>query len=138
LSYKFLDHTTDAFIEVHAKDFKEAFLIAAYAAIEITIDKDKVQEKEHKEFTAQGKDLQYLLYSWLEEIIFVLITDGFAIRRIELEINENQGYKIWAKAYGEPLEFLKHNFKIEIKAPTFHDMEIRKNGQVYMRFLLDL
>jgi len=69
----------------------------------------------------------------------VLITEGFAIRRLEFDIEENQGYKISAKAFGETLDVKKHNFKVEIKAPTFYDMEIREDSDgVYMRFLLDL
>jgi len=138
LSYKFLDHATDAIIEVTAKDLKEAFSVAADAEINLTLDQDKVEEKDQKEFSAQGKDLRYLLFSWLEEIPFILITEGFAIRRIEFDIEKNGGYKIKANAFGEPLDFKKHNFKVEIKAPTFYDMEIRENEQVYMRFLLDL
>jgi len=133
-----LDHATDAIIEVTARDLKEAFLVTADAAINLTLDQDKVEEKDQKEFSAQGKDLCYLLFSWLEEITFVLITEGFAIKRIELDMEENDGYTIKAKAFGEPLDFAKHNFKVEIKAPTFYDMEIKTDGEVYMRFLLDL
>jgi len=138
LSYRFLDHATDAIIEVTAKDLKEAFSVTADAVINLTLDQDKVEEKEEKEFSAQGKDLHYLLFSWLEEIPFVLITEGFAIKRIEFDIEKNEGYKINAVAYGEPLDVQKHNFKVEIKAPTFYDMEIREENGVYMRFLLDL
>lgn len=138
MSYKFLEHATDAFIEVTAKDLKEAFLVSANAVINITLDQDKVNEIEQKEITAHGKDLNYLLFSWLEEVTFVLITEGFAIKRIELEIKEDEGYKINAKAYGEPLDFLKHNFKVEIKAPTFYEMKIEQKNGVFMRFLLDL
>jgi len=58
LSYKFLDHATDAIIEVTAKDIKEAFLVAANAEINLTLDQDKVEEKEEKEFSASGKDLR--------------------------------------------------------------------------------
>ena len=133
-----MDHATDAIIEVTARDLKEAFLVTADAAINLTLDQDKVEEKDQKEFSAQGKDLCYLLFSWLEEITFVLITEGFAIKRIELDMEENDGYTIKAKAFGEPLDFAKHNFKVEIKAPTFYDMEIKTDGEVYMRFLLDL
>ncbi len=133
-----MDHATDAFIEVTAKDLKEAFSVTADAVINITLDQDKVEEKEQKEFSAVGKDLRYLLFSWLEEITFVLITQGFAIRRIEFDILENDGYTINAKAYGEPLDFEKHNFKVEIKAPTFYEMKIEQNDGVFMRFLLDL
>ncbi len=138
MSYRFLDHATDAIIEVTAKDLKEAFSVAADAVINLTLDQDKVQEVDKKEFSAHGKDLDYLLFSWLEEIPFVLITEGFAIRRIEFDMVQNGEYKINATAYGEPLDVHKHNFKVEIKAPTFYEMEIKQNGGVYMKFLLDL
>ena len=141
MSYKFLDHATDAIIEVTAKDLKEAFSVTADAVINLTLDQNKVEEKNQKEFVANGKDIRYLLFSWIEEITFVLITEGFAIKRVEFDIEQDnsEGYRINAKAFGEPLVFKKHNFKVEIKAPTFYDMEIRDgdNG-VFMRFLLDL
>ena len=138
MSYKFLDHSTDAFVEVEAKDLHEAFAVTANAVINITLDQDSVEEKEEREFSAKGKDLRYLLFSWLEEITFVLITQGFAIARIEFEINENGEFEINATAFGEPLDFKKHNFKVEIKAPTFYEMKIEQNDSVFMRFLLDL
>jgi len=125
-------------VEVTAKDIKEAFSVTADAVINITLDQEKVEEVQQKEFSAKGKDLRYLLFSWLEEITFVLITEGFAIRRIEFEIFENKDYKIQAMAYGEPLDLQKHNFKVEIKAPTFYEMRIEENDGVFMRFLLDL
>ena len=138
MSYKFLDHSTDAIIEINAKDLKEAFSVAADAVINLTLDQDKVEENESKKFVAKGKDLYYLLFSWLEEIPFILITEGFAIKRIEFNIEKNGVYKINAKAFGEILDLKKHNFKVEIKAPTFYDMVIKNEDQVYMKFLLDL
>jgi len=138
LSYKFLDHATDAIIEVTAKDLKEAFSVAADAEINLTLDQNMVEEKSKKEFSASGKDLYYLLFSWLEEIPFILITEGFAIKRLEFDIEKRDGYTINATAFGEVLDVKKHNFKVEIKAPTFYDMEINQDNGVYMRFLLDL
>ena len=138
MSYKFLDHATDAIIEVRAKNLKEAFSVTADAVINLTLEQNKVEEKEKKQFSAKGKDLRYLLFSWLEEITFVLITEGFAIKRIEFEIKEKDGYEIDATAFGEPLGFKKHDFKVEIKAPTFYEMEIKKGKEVFMKFLLDL
>ncbi len=138
MSYKFLDHATDAIIEVRAKNLKEAFSVTADAVINLTLDQKKVEEKEQKQFSAKGKDLRYLLFSWLEEITFVLITEGFAIRRVEFEIGEKNGYEINATAFGEHLDFQRHNFKVEIKAPTFYEMEIKEGKEVFMKFLLDL
>ena len=40
---------------------------------------------------------------------------------------------------GEPLDVARHGFKVEIKAPTFHDMAVDvAPDRVKMRFLLDL
>lgn len=133
-----MDHATDAFIEVTAKDLNEAFKVVADSVIDITLDAKTVEEKEYRRIIAEGKDLNYLLFSWIEELIFVLITDGFAIRRTELDIKKNENYKIIAMVFGEPLDFHKHNFKVEIKAPTFYEMRIKQDGGVLMRFLMDL
>ena len=49
MSYRFLDHATDAIIEITAKNIKEAFAVTADAVINITLDQDKVEEKEQKQ-----------------------------------------------------------------------------------------
>ncbi len=138
MSYKLLDHATDAFIEVTASDLPEAFLTAANSVIDTTLDRDTVEEKEHMVIRVNGKDLRYLLFNWLEAIIYQLITDGFAIKRIEIELQKNEEYEISGKSYGEPIDLKKHHFKVEIKAPTFHEMEIVEGKEVKMKFLLDL
>jgi len=138
LSYKLLDHATDAIIEVTASDLPEAFLTAANSVVETTLDRNTVEEKEEMVIKVQGKDLRYLLLNWLEAVIYQLITDGFAIKRIQLDLKKNEEYEISATSYGEPIDLKKHNFKVEIKAPTFHEMEILEGKEVKMKFLLDL
>jgi len=83
LSYRLLEHTTDAVIEVTADTKKEAFEVVANSVIETTLDRMTVEEKEQREIRASGKDLRYLLFNWIEEVVFLLITDGFAIRRVK-------------------------------------------------------
>jgi len=138
LSYKSLDHATDAIFEVTAANLQEAFVVAAKSVIETILDINAVEEKMEKTLAVTGKDLNYLLYNWLEELIILTITDGFAAKTISVQIEKNSEYKISAKLVGEKIDIKKHHFKVEIKAPTFHEMEIRQNGTVYMRYLLDL
>ncbi|MCH7968253.1 MAG: archease [Thaumarchaeota archaeon] len=138
MSYKFLDHTTDAFIEVTASTLNEAFTLAAQSVVDITLDRDAIEEKEQRTLTVSAQDLRYLLFDWLEEVNYQIITEGFSIARFSLEISKNFLYRLNATAYGEPINLKKHHFKIEIKAPTFHMMEIKQNGGVTMRFLMDL
>ena len=138
MSYKTLEHTTDAIIEVTANNLKEAFEIAGISVIEIILDSSKVEENSNRNLIVKGKDLKYLLYNWLEEIIILTITDGFAGKRILLEITKNEEYQINAKIFGEEIDLRKHEFKVEIKSPTFHEMEIKQNDKVIMKYLLDL
>lgn len=138
MSYKLLEHATDAFIEVTASDLKEAFIQAGNSVVETTIDRSSVKENEKKKISVTGKEIRYLLFDWLEEVIYQLITEGFAIHRFELDIKKNKEYKLEATAFGEPIDLQKHHFKVEIKAPTFHLMEISEGKDVKMRFLLDL
>mgnify|MGYP003307362954 CR=1 FL=1 len=138
MSYKTLEHATDAIIEVTADNLENAFKIAGISVIETILDISKVEEKESKKIVVKGKDLRYLLYNWLEEIIILTITDGFAGKRILLEISEEDEWKITAEIFGENIDLNKHEFKVEIKSPTFHDMRIKQNGNVVMRYLLDL
>lgn len=138
MSYKILDHVTDAFIEVTASNLDQAFTIAANSVVEITLDRNKVEEKEERIISVKGIDLRYLLFNWLEAIIYQLITEGFAIKKIKLNVHKNEEYQISSIVYGEPIDLKKHNFKVEIKAPTFHEMDISEGKEVKMRFLLDL
>lgn len=138
MSYKLLEHATDAFIEVTASDLKEAFIQAGNSVVETTIERNSVKENQQKKISVTGKELRYLLFDWLEEVIYQLITEGFAIHRFELDIKKNNEYKLEAIAFGEPIDLQKHHFKVEIKAPTFHMMEISEGKEVKMRFLLDL
>jgi SHS2 domain-containing protein len=138
MSYRYLEHATDAFIEVKAPTLEEAFVVAARSVIETILDIGSVEEKKTRSLQVAGKDLNYLLYNWLEEMIILTITEGFATRSVRIRIEKNSEYRIHADLSGEDIDVRKHHFKVEIKAPTFHLMEINQDGQVSMRYLLDL
>ena len=138
MSYKYLEHSTDAFIEVRAKNLEEAFSVAGKSVVETIIDSNNIQEIEEKNIKVRGRNLLNLLYNWLEEIVTITITDGFAIRNFSVNIKKNKEYQIISNISGEKLDIKKHNFKVEIKSPTFHLMEIEENDEITMRYLLDL
>ena len=138
MSYKTLEHATDAIIEVTAKNLKEAFQIAGISVIDTILDSSKVDENDSRKLVVKGKDLKYLLYNWLEEIIILTITDGFAGKRIVIDILKNENYEIHAEIFGEIINLKKHEFKVEIKSPTFHEMEIKEDDKIVMKYLLDL
>jgi len=48
MSYRYLEHSTDAFIEVKAKILEEAFSVAGKSVVETIIDLENIQEIEEK------------------------------------------------------------------------------------------
>ena len=138
MSYRTLEHATDAVIEVTADNLENAFKIAGISVIETILDISKVTENDKKNLEVKGQDLKYLLYNSLEEIIILTITDGFAGKRIKVTISKDEEYKIDAEIFGETIDLKKHEFKVEIKSPTFHEMEIKQKDKITMRYLLDL
>ena len=130
MSYRHLEHSTDAIIEVIAPNLKNAFEVAGMSVVETIIDSSKIDERDKRSITVTGKDLRYLLYNWLEEIIILTITDGFAIKKILVKIEKNDGYKIKADIFGEGIDISKHKFKVEIKSPTFHEMDIQQGEKI--------
>ncbi|CAI9830751.1 MAG: archease [Nitrosopumilus sp.] len=134
MTYRLLDHATDAEVEVDAPDAGSAFADAAAAVAGIMLA-GGVAEKESRDISAAGSSPEMLLYGWLEEVIFLVVTEGFAVSRIEARVS---GGRAEGTARGEPLDVARHGFGTEIKAPTLHGMEVRLGTPSYMRFILDL
>ncbi|MBL7147703.1 MAG: archease [Nanoarchaeota archaeon] len=123
MKYKFLEHTADAKFQAFGKSLEEAFSNAALAMVSIMIDPSKVKGKIKKEFTVEGSDKKSLLYQFLEEILFLLDTEGFVLNKVEkLEISKN---KVKAVLVGDKISN-KYKLSGDVKAVTYNDMEIKE------------
>lgn len=138
MTYRDLNHMTDAFIEVTGETLDEAFENAGMSVMDTIVDINAVESKADRKVEITADDSKSLLYSWLEEMIILAITDGFVGKTFDVKITRDGKYHLLAKIGGEEINFEKHHFKMEIKAPTYHLMEIREEKPVLMRFLLDL
>ena len=138
MAYRYLDHMTDAFIEVIGDTIDEAFEKAGISVVDTIVDISLVEGKESRIIEINADDLKSLLYNWLEEIIILTITDGFVGKTFDVTITRNSRYHLLANIMGEEINFARHHFKMEIKAPTYHLMEIKEEKPILMRFILDL
>ena len=139
--FKFLEHTADAYIEAYGASLEEAYANAAIAMFQVMTETSKVEPKNEELIEIECKDLSSLLYSWLEELLVRheiknRLYSKFDIERIKVK---NESYKLKAKIYGEEFNFSKHPSKTEVKAVTFHMMEINQEVvPIRIRFVLDL
>ncbi|MEM2856459.1 MAG: archease [Candidatus Nitrosocaldaceae archaeon] len=137
MGYRFLEHMTDAYIEADGNTLEEAFENAAKGLVDTMIERESIEIKERLIISVKGDDLEELLYNWLEEVLLKLSVDRIALKEFKIRIKVDE-YKLDADVYGERLDIVKHKYKVEIKAVTYHMMEIKKDGKYKVRFLLDL
>jgi len=143
--YRFLDHMTDAIIEAYGSTLEEAFENAAMALCDTMIDLKSVLPKNQFKFSAKGNDLYSLLFDWLDQVMLLLVADRIAMSQFSVKIKQHNnnngggGYSLEGIARGEPLDLDRHHYKVEIKAVTYHEMEIRHEKNTFTaKFLLDL
>ncbi len=139
-NYAFLEHVVDAFIEAHGKNLEEAFESAGMALIDTMIHIEKVDEKTEENMKSSGWDLKNLLYNWLEDLLIKVTSEGKVYSSFKVKIRKKEGaYELEAVARGEDLDISKHKPKTEVKAVTYHMMDILQDQKaVILRFLLDL
>jgi SHS2 domain-containing protein len=131
---------TDAVIEAYGITLEQAFENAAKGLIDTMIDLKTVRPEKEIKFSAKGHDLYSLLFDWLDKVMLLLVADRIAVSQFSIKIKQhNSGYSLEGTARGEPLDLDRHRYKVEIKAVTYHEMEIKQEkGIVTVKFLLDL
>jgi protein archease len=148
--FRYLDHMTDAVIEAYGGTLDEAFENSALGLVNTMFDltaTSKISCSADKEIQieAKGFDLQSLLYDWLEKVMLVVLMQHILLSDFKVKIYEKKvgdySYILSGIAKGERLNLEKHHYKIEVKAITYHEMEIKEEkerNRVTTRFLLDL
>ena len=125
-SFEFIDHTADAGIRVEAPTLEDLFETAALAFSELVISVDSVDCKVERRFELQEDDLEALLVSWLQELLYLLDTEDLVFSRFQVRL---QDLSLEAVAWGEVFDPKIHTMKTEIKAVTYHQLEVAKSDQ---------
>ncbi len=162
--FKFLEHTADVKFQAFGKNLEEAFKNSALALKEAIYEK-KVQEKEERKIKVKGKDLESLLYNFLEELLYLLEAENFLVSKIEnLKISkdipdkrnlinkkikteakkgaskDNEQFKLKAIIIGDKTS--SYSFTNPVKAITYNDMFVKqekgKNGKWICQVVLDV
>ncbi|MFX0139603.1 MAG: archease [Candidatus Hodarchaeota archaeon] len=140
-SFKFLEHISDVYIEVQAKNLSEAFEEAAKAVYATMTNLKHIEPLIKHEVRLMAEDREALLFDWLGELIYIFDTKNLIFSKIK--INElksiNGKFKLYGELWGEEFDPQKHESKTEIKAPTYSLMEIKiASNNVVLRFVLDI
>ncbi|MFH1621851.1 MAG: archease [Candidatus Omnitrophota bacterium] len=126
-SFEFFEHTADIGLKIYGKDPKEIFVNAAKGLFSLITDLKKVDLNTEIEVKLKDENREELLVSWLNELIFQFSTYSFISK--EFKIEEITDNKIKAKVLGEEINLSKHKILSEIKAATYHELEIKETDR---------
>jgi len=138
--YRILEHVSDAYVEVEGGSLEECFSKAGLAVVDIMVDLDSISPVSDVDVRVEGFDLYSLLYNFLEDVLVRVTSGEFLPCRIDVKISGGgERFLLHARYSGESFIPGKHRAKVEVKAITYHLMEIvEKDGGYVIRFLLDL
>ena len=134
--YEYFEATADIGFNAYGKNLNEAFENASVAMFNIITDTEDVEPKSKITFEITSEDEVSLLYDYLEELLFHHEIDFMLFSEFNVEIDADLHLK--ATIAGEEINWDKLERKTEIKAITFHKMEVKKTDNVKLRAIVDL
>jgi SHS2 domain-containing protein len=141
--FEFFDVTADIGYWAYGKSLNESFENAALAMFNVITNTQKIAKKHTREIYVESEDEVSLLYDFLEELLVLQELDLIFFSDFEVAIKKEnteagEVYKLTAKATGENIDWDIHERKSEVKAITFHMMEVIYEDIYKVRVILDL
>ncbi|MBI5582339.1 MAG: archease [Deltaproteobacteria bacterium] len=135
--YRLIDHTGDLGLEVRGADLPGLFSNAALAFTDILVAVETIRADQPQTIRVEAPDREALLAAWLGELLYL-----FDARRLlfgRFEISELTDQTLTARAWGEPFDPDRHGFKHDVKAVTYHQLQIRETAKGWRaRVILDI
>ncbi len=137
MGYKIIDTTADIGIEVWGENFKELLEESVRGMVSIMYDLQKINGNKSLNIEIEGFDKEDLLISLLNEIIYLRDAKKFLVKDIEIkDLSEN---RLSAILYGDIFDPQIHEILEDIKAATYHNIEIKKeNGLIKSQIIFDV
>jgi SHS2 domain-containing protein len=135
--YETFDHTADIGIRAFGRTPEELFIHAAEALFNVLADLGSIRGQLTREVEVRGSDLEDLLVRWLGELLYLCEGEGYLFR--EFSIVQLTPTSLKAAARGERFDPARHEFKTEIKAVTYHQVEVSQKGETWVgKVIFDL
>lgn len=128
--YTTIDHTADIGILVHGKDLKSLFKNSAWAMFDQMTRPPKTLPKAGKKtipVEIRAENLNDLLVRWLSELL--TLSECKDVVFTQFKISQLTDQRLKGQAAGFPRK--NFVFKTEIKAVTYHELEINKDKKKY-------
>ncbi len=136
--YETFEHTADLGLRVRAADLDGLFAEAGRGLFSLIVaNLDSVLPVEEVSLGVVGEELDYLLFDWLNELLYL-----FETRRLVLVVFNVQvsGASVQATARGETFDPTRHQPEHEVKAITYHELKVveEADGSCLAEVIVDI
>lgn len=133
--FEYFDVTADIGFRAYGNNLNECFENAGIAMFNVISDTHNIKQDKEINFEISSDDYVSLLYDFLEELLFYHETDFMLFSDFNVEIDDN--YNLKASIKGESIDWSKHLRGSEVKAITYHMMEVNID-KMFLQVILDL
>jgi len=137
LRFRTIEHTADIGIEVEADTLADLFAGAAQGMFSIMVPSGTVSPETSRSVNVQANDLEELMFTWLNELLYLLDAEGLLFCRFE--VVEIERGRLAATVSGERIDSERHHLSEEVKAATYHWMKVEQRcGSWFARVIFDV
>lgn len=120
--FELFEHTADLGLRITANSLEELLIDAARGLLAMLVaNPDAVRPVQEKTIHIATEDSSYLLFDWLNELLYAFETDKLLFSAFELKLNNNE---LSAICRGEPMDLTRHQMEHEVKAITYHGLKV--------------
>ncbi len=130
--FELMEHTADALLRAYGQTTEERFANAALGMFDIITDLSAVKCVGESRIVVRNSDIDGLLVDFLTELLYLYEVEGVLVCDVKVEI---RGDTLEAVVKGEAIDPDRHRIKTEVKAVTYHMLEINDD---FVQVLFDL
>jgi SHS2 domain-containing protein len=140
-TYQFVEQgaQADVTFTAEADSLPTLLEVCAEATFAVMTEPREIKPRDRHNVTVHANTLEDLLFLWLEDLVFIKDNEEFLAGRFRVRCPETPPFHLQALVEGEKIDRRRHVLKVDVKAPTYHEMDIRKDGdRWYARVVLDV
>jgi SHS2 domain-containing protein len=118
-------HDADVGVRGRGATLGEAFANAGRALTAVVTDPVSVREVLSVDIACEAADPELLLFDFLNTLVFEMSTRRVLFARYEVKV---EGAKLLARAFGEPVEVVRHQPAVEVKGATWTGMRLAREA----------
>ena len=135
--YELIDHTADVAIKAYGKTLSDTFENAAKGMFDIITDNSEIENVGQYDIELEATNLEQLLVDWLSELLFLNSANNLVFGFFKVNMDEKKN-KLLATVFGEKFNISKHKAGAEIKAVTYHMLEVKNKKPFHVQVLFDI